>query len=106
MVKPMSHEEARQNVCAICTNNHGTKAHRKVNPNEVEFISREIIQGYSETNLFLPSGICKRCIFDVNQKEKGNQLISFSLNLMIVEWKGKQGPVVWSVHVSGVNLQS
>ena len=73
-MKPMNHEEAREEVCAICTNKHGSKALRKVNQKEEEFISREIIQGYSQSNVFFPSGICKRCIFDMSQKEKGKPI--------------------------------
>ena len=39
----MSHDEARSKVCAICTNQWGNKAARKVNKLEEEFIQNNIL---------------------------------------------------------------
>ena len=66
----MSHDEARSKVCAICTNQWGNKAARKVNKSE-EFIQNNILVSYSSSNQFSPNGICLMCLHQVNQIKKG-----------------------------------
>ena len=67
----MSHDEARSKVCAICTNQWGNKAARKVNKSEEEFIQNNILVSYSSSNQFFPNGICLMCLHQVNQIKKG-----------------------------------
>ena len=47
----MSHDEARSKVCAICTNQWGNKAARKVNKSEEEFIQNNILVSYSSCEI-------------------------------------------------------
>ena len=68
---PMTHDEARGKVCAICCNNRGVKACREVSEKEEVIISQEVIKGYNRKNPYLPSGICKGCMFDVRSLTEG-----------------------------------
>ena len=70
-IMPMTHEEARQKVCAICINGHGAKASRGATAREEELISTHVIRGYRRSNMFFPSGICKWCIFDLRSIDEG-----------------------------------
>ena len=62
---PMTHDEARRKVCAICCNNRGVKACREVSKKE------EGIKGYNRKIPYLPSGICKGCLFDLRCLTEG-----------------------------------
>ena len=54
----MTHDEARIKVCAVCTNQWGDKAVRRVNQKEETLIKLHILQNYSSENMYFPSGIC------------------------------------------------
>ena len=72
--KAMTHDEARMKVCAVCTNQWGDKALRKVNEKEETMIRLHILENYSSENMFFPSGICSRCIHHLQQKDKGEEV--------------------------------
>ena len=68
---PLSRDENRQKVCAVCTNLWGNGAVRKVSDQEEKLIQEKILNVYSVTNIFFPSGICKRCIHHLCMVGKG-----------------------------------
>ena len=69
----LSHEQARSKVCAVCLNENGDKAVKTVTPIE-ESLIRKIIPYYSTANILFPSGLCKRCLLGMSQKEKGKEV--------------------------------
>ena len=69
--KPLTHDENRRRVCAVCCNNRGVKACREVTEKEQVIIASEVINGYSRKNPYLPSGICKGCAFDLRRLTAG-----------------------------------
>lgn len=70
---PMSHDAARALVCAVCTNEWGEKAIRKVKEKEEDQI-RNLIPDYSSIDPKFPSGICKKCVFDLRSMEQGKKV--------------------------------
>ena len=66
-----THDENRRKVCAVCCNNRGNKAVRTVNESEELIIRSEVIKGYSKENPYLPSGLCKGCVFDLKRFTEG-----------------------------------
>ena len=70
----MTHDEARQMVCAVCTNQWGVKAVRRVNEKEEKLIKFHVLNTYNSTNLFFPSGICPRCIHHLHQLDEGEEV--------------------------------
>ena len=72
--KALTHDEARLKVCAVCTNQWGNKAVRRVNEKEETLIKLHILQNYSSENMYFPSGICLRCIHHLQQKDKGEEV--------------------------------
>ena len=64
MVK-YSHSENRKKVCAVCCNSRGNKAVRMINSREEMIVSEKVLHGYNKDNPYLPSGMCKGCIFDM-----------------------------------------
>ena len=73
--KPMTHDEARGKVCAVCTNQWGDKAKRKVTEKEENLIRLHVLTTYTSTNMFFPSGICMRCIHHLQMVEKGEHVV-------------------------------
>ena len=49
----------------------GVKASRLVNEKEEAIIASKVINGYSRNNPYLPSGICKGCVFDLRNLDVG-----------------------------------
>ena len=70
----MTHDKARQLVCAVCTNMWGNKAIRNVSVQEEGLIQQNILQVYDSRNMFYPSGICKRCIYDLSKINNGEEV--------------------------------
>ena len=60
----LSHEDARVKVCAVSANGWGEKAVRRVTMKEEEEI-RAVIPDYRASDSNFPSGICKRCMFQL-----------------------------------------
>ena len=74
---PLSNEDARKKVCAICINGHGAKAARELNKKEEQLIDIHVVRGFKKSNMFLPSGICKWCIFDLRKVDEGKPVKLF-----------------------------
>ena len=87
--QPRSHEENREKVCVLCLNERGDKAIRKVmnvHPREKEpdgwqfkhlseeNIIRRWVPGFNISNPLMPCGLCKRCIFIVNDTRDGKDV--------------------------------
>ena len=70
----MNHYEARMKVCAVCTNQWGDKAVRRVNEKEETLIKLHILSTYSSENMFFPSGVCLMCIHHLRQKDRGEKV--------------------------------
>ena len=68
----LSHDQARELVCAICINEHGNKACRKVNT-EDELQIKKVVPGYSSSNVDFPAGVCKRCVFGLRMLKEGKE---------------------------------
>ena len=49
---PLSHEDARKKVCAICINGHGAKAARELNKKEEQLIDIHVVRGYKSQTCF------------------------------------------------------
>ena len=85
--RPRSHEENRVLVCVLCLNERGEKAIRKiknVHPREKEpdgwqfkpeeNLIQKWVPGYNSSNPLMPCGLCKRCIFLVNDFRDGKDV--------------------------------
>ena len=87
--RPRTHEENRERVCVLCLNERGERALRKikkVHPREKEpdgwkfaHLSEEnLIQrwvpGYNSSNPLMPCGLCKRCLFLLNDYRDGKTI--------------------------------
>ena len=85
----LNHEEARQKVCAVCTNIWGQKAARILGKDE-EFINQQkILKAYDSSNRFFPSGICLRCIHQLVllKNAEGDKLkLTESFHCKIFQW--------------------
>ena len=73
-VLPLTHDQARAKVCAVCTNQWGYKAARKVKGNEEKVIQEKILAVYDSSNMFFPSGICIQCIHHLAKMERGDEV--------------------------------
>ena len=86
---PLTHEAARELVCVLCLNERGEKAHRRIlkhHPREKEadghqfahLAEENIIQRwvprYNSSNPLMPAGLCKRCLFLVNDFRDGKDI--------------------------------
>ena len=80
----MSHDQARQLVCCVCTNLRGSKAIRAVSDAEEKVVRDKVYSGYDSSSDYFPSGICKACIFFIkklmNETEAG-----ITVNLVLPE---------------------
>ena len=86
MTPPLTHEQCRHRICALCYCEHGRKADRWISKKE-EKLLEDFIPQYCTNNPQMPGGVCKwwwfclvkissmphlssnfrfRCIFDVN----------------------------------------
>ena len=70
---PMSHEDKRAKVCALCINENGDKAVRRMREKEEREI-KVMIPGYQSSDPKLPSGLCKTCLFDLKLKRQGKEV--------------------------------
>ena len=70
----MGHDEARERVCAVCTNLWGYKAVRKVSLKEEELIQQTVLESYSSANTFFPSGMCRQCMHDLHKIDRGEDV--------------------------------
>lgn len=70
----MGHDEARERVCAVCTNLWGYKAVRKVSLKEEELIQQKVLENYSSSNTFFPSGMCRQCMHDLHKIDRGEDV--------------------------------
>ena len=69
-----SHEEGRNLLCAVCSNLWGKKAVRNVSEKEERLIQQNVLGSYTSSNTFFPSGICIKCIRQLQQVEKGEEV--------------------------------
>ena len=69
----MSHDQAREKVCSVCTNQRGTKAHRRINQKEEVVVRSNILPDYDSSKEHFPAGVCKRCIFDLQELSCGGE---------------------------------
>lgn len=67
----MSHDQARQKVCCVCTNLRGKKALRGVTAAEEQLVREHVLPGFDRRIEFFPSGVCKGCMFDLAKLERG-----------------------------------
>lgn len=65
-----SHESARHRVCVLCYR----KGSRKLSPNDISFISDNIIQDYSPNNPDFPAAICNGCYLLLSKKRNGQEV--------------------------------
>ena len=92
----LTHDEAREKVCAVCTNQFGLKAARKVTESEEKLMKQNVLRMYSSINTLFPSGICIRCLHHLSMLERGEKVelkLPLAYNCQL-GWTGKLDPVV------------
>ena len=71
---PLTHEQCRLKVCAVCYCKSGQKATKVVTETQETLIQKLVFSGYSRKDTKFPSGLCLTCLFSLLDHKKGQSL--------------------------------
>ena len=71
---PLTHEQCRLKVCAVCYCKSGQKATKVVTETQETLIQKLVFSGYSRKDTKFPSGLCLTCLFGLLDHKKGQSL--------------------------------
>ena len=68
---PLTHEQLREKVCAVCYGRSGSKATKLVNEKLESVIKSLVFEDYSRVDEKFPSGLCLICFFTLRDHVSG-----------------------------------